>query len=213
ESDEDFADVVADQEERSDVQSVLSCDDLSGDPELDILDGDLEMQDDSNCGMLIEAFVSDDTESIRWLLFKVMHILDNVGFWLLGVIPNFATQPLHKCRVFINDCTGLSPIKYDCCHLTPCVCYFGEYEDYQECPKCGAQRFANHLKKPNKTFSYIPLEPRIRAIFGQKDLSKMVQEYPSEIMSKNQNGTLADFWNGERLQADGFLKHPTEIAL
>ncbi|ODQ68884.1 hypothetical protein LIPSTDRAFT_76628, partial [Lipomyces starkeyi NRRL Y-11557] len=51
ESDEDFADVVADQEERSDVQSVLSCDDLSGDPELDILDGDLEMQDDSNCAV------------------------------------------------------------------------------------------------------------------------------------------------------------------
>ncbi|KAK9429183.1 hypothetical protein V1505DRAFT_293271, partial [Lipomyces doorenjongii] len=151
----------------------------------------------------------------RWLLFK-MHVLDNVGFWLLGVIPNIATQSLHKCREFINDCTGLSPIKYDCCHLTPCVCYFGEYEDYQECPKCGAQRFANHLKKPNKTFSYIPLEPRIRAIFGQKDLSKMVQEYPSEIMSKNQNGTLADFWNGDilkRLQADGFLQHPTEIAL
>ncbi|KAK9330419.1 hypothetical protein V1520DRAFT_266970, partial [Lipomyces starkeyi] len=108
----------------------------------------------------------------------------------------------------------LSPIKYDCCHLTPCVCYFGEYEGYQERQKCGAQRFANHLKKPNKTFSYIPLQPRIRAIFGQK--SKMVQEYSSEIMSKNQNGTLADFCNGgilKRLQAEGILKHPTEIAL
>ncbi|KAK9364422.1 hypothetical protein V1509DRAFT_636450 [Lipomyces kononenkoae] len=68
-----------------------------------------------------------DTESIRWLLFKVMHGLDKVGFRLLGLIPNIATQSLHKCRELINDCTGLRPIRYDCCHVTPCVCYFAEY--------------------------------------------------------------------------------------
>ncbi|KAK9322037.1 hypothetical protein V1517DRAFT_324787 [Lipomyces orientalis] len=63
---------------------------------------------------------------------EVMHGLDNIGFWVFGEIPNIATQSLHKCKELINDCTGLSPIKYDCCHLTPCVCYFGEYESYQE---------------------------------------------------------------------------------
>ncbi|KAJ8098132.1 hypothetical protein POJ06DRAFT_270112 [Lipomyces tetrasporus] len=50
--DEDFADVMADQEECSDGQSVLSVNDLYGDRELDILDGDLETDDDTNDGTL-----------------------------------------------------------------------------------------------------------------------------------------------------------------
>ncbi|KAK9489062.1 hypothetical protein V1508DRAFT_429220, partial [Lipomyces doorenjongii] len=69
-----------------------------------------------------------------------MHNLDNVGFSLMGQIPQIEAQSLYTCRKLINDCAALSPVKYDCCHLRPCVCYFGEYEGYQVCPKCGAER-------------------------------------------------------------------------
>ncbi|KAK9364355.1 hypothetical protein V1509DRAFT_555949, partial [Lipomyces kononenkoae] len=148
-------------------------------------------------------------------LFKVMHRVDNVGFWLLSRIPAIGAQSFHISRKLITDCTGLNPVKYDCCHQRPCVCYFGEYEGYQGCPKCGAARLQSLSKRPNKTFTYIPLTPRIQAIFRDKNLSQIVEEYPSEI-SKYNDGTVADFWNGEivrRLRADGFLKHATEIAL
>ncbi|KAK9241496.1 hypothetical protein V1506DRAFT_563648 [Lipomyces tetrasporus] len=237
--DEDFADVMADQEGCSDGQSVLSVNDLYGDRELDILDGDLETDDDTNDGTLGHSNsslpavqpspsriisgthtsgqpTSESSYSKAFAGSYSKSCIDDVGFRLLGLIPNITAQSLHKCKELIDDCTGLRPIRYDCCHSTPCVCYFGEYEGYQECPKCGAPRFEKHSNKPHKTFSYIPLEPRIRAIFGQKELSKLVQEYPSEIMSKYQNGTLGDFWNGDivsRLRADCFLHHPTEIAL
>ncbi|KAK9482624.1 hypothetical protein V1527DRAFT_377043, partial [Lipomyces starkeyi] len=211
-----------DEVETTDLESEITGDELSGDEERDILDMDVEQYKDTNnnglqlpyqmCTRMDARLV--EAESIRWLLFKVMHSLDNVGFSLLGQIPQIEAVSLYKCRKLISDCAALSPVIYDCCHLRPCVCYFGEYEGYQVCPKCGAERFAKYSSKPNKTFTYIPLEPRIRAIFSQKQLSKIVQEYPSEVMSKT--GILADFWNGDiikRLRADGIFEDPTEIAL
>ncbi|KAK9260832.1 hypothetical protein V1519DRAFT_447561 [Lipomyces tetrasporus] len=84
-------------------------------------------------------------------------------------------------------------MKYDCGPKKPCVCYFGEYEGCTECPKCGGRRFIQGSKKPDKPLTYIPLERRIRAIFSQLHLSKMVQEYSAEVMLKYVNVTLADF--------------------
>ncbi|KAK9357770.1 hypothetical protein V1504DRAFT_32804 [Lipomyces starkeyi] len=57
--------------------------------------------------------------------------------WILafGQIPQIEAQSLYTCRKLISDCAALSPAKYDCCHLRPCVCYFGEYEGYQVCSK------------------------------------------------------------------------------
>ncbi|KAK9317038.1 hypothetical protein V1524DRAFT_265497 [Lipomyces starkeyi] len=97
----------------------------------------------------VRLISSKEAESIRWLLFKVMHSLDNVGFSLFGQIPQIEAQSLYTCKL-ISDCAALSPVKYDCCHLRPCVCYFGEYEGYQVCPKCGAERFAKYSSKPSK---------------------------------------------------------------
>ncbi|KAK9326479.1 hypothetical protein V1520DRAFT_265592, partial [Lipomyces starkeyi] len=221
-------DGATDEVETTDLEGAITSDELSGDEERDISDMEVEEYKDlfnlqlqlpyQMCtrknARLVVILTQKYSESIRWLLFKVMHSLDNVGFSLLRQIPQIEAQSLYTCRKLISDCAALSPVKYDCCHLRPCVCYFGEYEGYQVCPKCGAERFAKYSSKPNKTFTYIPLEPRIRAIFSQKQLSKIVQEYPSEVMSKT--GILADFWNGDiikRLRADGIFIDPTEIAL
>ncbi|KAK9371615.1 uncharacterized protein V1513DRAFT_386496, partial [Lipomyces chichibuensis] len=226
--DDDDEDVGMDHEDKenltSDVESDFSddLDELSGDDEMDIFDVDIE-QEHANVFLrkyypssilttnAVRLLLPKDAESVRWLLFKVMHRLDNVGFSLLGNIPQIATQYLYTCRKTINECTGLIPIKYDCCHLGPCVCYFGEYQQHLQCPKCAAERFSGS-KKPNKTFNYIPLEPRIRAIFSNERLSKLVQEYPCEVLSKDEQ----NFWNGNlmrKLRGDGFFRDPTEIAL
>ncbi|KAK9351004.1 hypothetical protein V1523DRAFT_418047 [Lipomyces doorenjongii] len=108
-------------------------------------------------------------------LIQGVHRIDNLGFWLLSQIPPIAAPSLHMGRMLLTDSTGLRPVKYACCNKKPCVCFTGEYEGYQECPKCGAERFMRRSMKPKKTFTYIPLEPRIRAIFSQKHLSKLFQ--------------------------------------
>ncbi|KAK9332417.1 hypothetical protein V1520DRAFT_367710 [Lipomyces starkeyi] len=219
-------DGATDEVETTDLEGAITIDELSGDEERDILDMDVEEYKDlfnlqlqlpyQMCtrkdARLVSTYILE--RSGRWVLFKVMHSLDNVGFSLWGQIPQIEAQSRYTCRKLISDCAGLSPVKYDCCHLRPCVCYFEESEGYQVCPKCGAEHFAKYSSKPNKTFTYIPLEPRIRAIFSQKQLSKILREYPSEVMSKT--GILADYWNGDiikRLRADGIFEDPTEIAL
>ncbi|KAK9311438.1 hypothetical protein V1524DRAFT_41240 [Lipomyces starkeyi] len=99
------------------------------------------------------------------------------------------------------------PTKYDCCHLTPCVRYLENTK--------GTDSTRNVVLKVSRRVRRSLTRPSLT--FHLSRGSVPVQEYPSEIMPSNGNGTLVDFWNGDivqrRLHADGFLRLPTEIAL
>ncbi|KAK9427195.1 hypothetical protein V1505DRAFT_359035 [Lipomyces doorenjongii] len=85
-----------DEDVESSAESILSGDEPSGDEELDILDMGTERSNDSTDAddlplsarvsliwqerPTVRLLSSTDTENIRWLLFKVKHNIDNIGF-------------------------------------------------------------------------------------------------------------------------------------
>ncbi|KAK9310943.1 hypothetical protein V1524DRAFT_131683 [Lipomyces starkeyi] len=60
---------------------------------------------------------------IRWLNFKLMHKIDNVGFSLLGRIPGITAKSWYLCKEIINRCIVLFPVSYDCCPKVPCIVF------------------------------------------------------------------------------------------
>ncbi|KAK9326959.1 hypothetical protein V1520DRAFT_268449, partial [Lipomyces starkeyi] len=156
----------------------------------------------------------------RWLNFKQMHQIDNVGFSLFSRIPGIAAKSLYFCKEIIDRCVDLRPVVYDCWPKVPCINFCGAYSKEQECPKCHEERFQilGTTKKVRKSFTYIPLRPRIHAFFGQAELASRILEYPTEVMNRCQDepGAVMDFWNGDltkRLREAGYFKTKTEIAL
>ncbi|KAK9233897.1 hypothetical protein V1525DRAFT_320068, partial [Lipomyces kononenkoae] len=156
----------------------------------------------------------------RWLIFKQMHQIDNVGFSLLSKIPGISAKSMYFCKEIIDRCVELRPVVYDCCPKVPCMNFFGGYAKEQECPKCHEERFriVGSTKKSRKSFTFVPLRPRIHALFGQAELASRILDYPTEVMNRCQDepSVVMDFWNGDimkRLREDGYFKTKTEIAL
>jgi hypothetical protein len=145
-----------------------------------------------------------------------MHKIDNVGFSLLGKIPGITAKTWYLCKDIVDRCIVLSPVHYDCCPKVPCINFFGTYAEEQRCPTCHEERY--QTSGSSRIFTFVPLRPRLHALFGQAELARRLQDYPSEVMSKcsDEPGSVMDFWNGDlvkKLKNDGFFKTRTEIAL
>lgn len=73
--------------------------------------------------------------------------------------------------------SGFKPVLYDCC-LNSCCCYVGPHASLDKCPYCGESRYhSNGL--PRKKYVYLPLIPRLVALFRNIDLSTKMK-YRSE---------------------------------
>ncbi|THU94655.1 hypothetical protein K435DRAFT_667941, partial [Dendrothele bispora CBS 962.96] len=68
---------------------------------------------------------------------------------------------------------GFKPQEYHCC-VNSCVCYTGAYENHQQCPYCKEPRL-HPSGKPRKIFTYIPLIPRLSALFRNHDMAKKMR--------------------------------------
>ena len=56
---------------------------------------------------------------------------------------------------------------YDCC-VNSCICFMGEFESLTACPLCGELRHDKQNKAWNR-FRYIPIIPRLQAMFWDQD--------------------------------------------
>lgn len=78
----------------------------------------------------------------------------------------------------------LVPVKeYDCCP-NDCIifrnCSEGSFESLIDCPKCGSERFHPHTRVARKKFKYLPLAPRIKRMFANKNVSELLQAHEGE---------------------------------
>ncbi|RPD69641.1 hypothetical protein L226DRAFT_471449, partial [Lentinus tigrinus ALCF2SS1-7] len=69
--------------------------------------------------------------------------------------------------------SGLKAMSYECC-INSCICYLDLYADAQECPECNEPRLSPS-GRPRRYFCYIPLIPRLRALFECIRLIKLLQ--------------------------------------
>ena len=83
--------------------------------------------------------------------------------------------------------SGLEPKLYDCCPNS-CCCYIGQYANMTSCPHCGETRY-NAYNRPRKTFTYIPLIPRLIALTRNRETATKM-EYRKNYASSDPQHTV-----------------------
>ena len=111
--------------------------------------------------------------------------------------PHNKVLSLKVARSRVQLLSGFNPVKYHCC-LNSCCCYVGPYEDADECPYCNEPRYHPKTKKPWKVFTYLPLIPRLKALYSNAELSKEMRYRADE--HQHEPGRYTDIFDGEIYQ-------------
>ncbi|KAJ3494279.1 hypothetical protein NLJ89_g10843 [Agrocybe chaxingu] len=111
-------------------------------------------------------------------------------------LPNLARLRSRVCYL-----SGFKPEIYHCCPNS-CCCYVGPHADLEVCPFCNEGRYRPGTTKPRKTFTYIPLVPRLKTFALNQKLAKTMQyrhDYHSgfhQMGLSAQDGITADIFDG-----------------
>jgi hypothetical protein len=92
--------------------------------------------------------------------------------------------------------SGIKPVVYQCC-VNSCCCFIGPHEKSQQCPYCDAPRY-DLCGNPQKSFTYIPLIPRLTAFFQNESLAKKMQYRAGNGVQDHQHehGKIKDIFDG-----------------
>lgn len=87
---------------------------------------------------------------------------------------------------------GFKPDMYDCCPNS-CICYTGPHDKLKECPYCKEARYRADNITPRKTFTYLPLIPRLIAFAKNREMAEKMQ-YRSQY--RHTDGRVDDIFDG-----------------
>ncbi|EIW75660.1 hypothetical protein CONPUDRAFT_65589, partial [Coniophora puteana RWD-64-598 SS2] len=135
----------------------------------------------------------DDLRNIRAFNFKVDAQLGGQDYEKLRrskLAPNLET--LHRLQSRMAFLSGIMPVNYHCCPNS-CVCYTGDYQQLDQCPRCSEARYDNQ-GQPRHIFQYIPLIPRLSNLFlDPESIQKM--RYRSNYDTRTSG--VADVFDGK----------------
>jgi hypothetical protein len=86
--------------------------------------------------------------------------------------------------------SGLDPILYNCCPNS-CCCYVVPYAELDRCPYCNTSRY-NSERRPQKVFVYIPLIPRLVALYRQRRFATLMRYRSEYVHSPETNRDILD---------------------
>ena len=166
----------------------------------------------------------DDMNVIRAHNYKVDVNLGDRSFnKLIRAFPALGGLPsLKRIQSRIAFLLGVQFVDYHCC-VNSCCCFTGPFATQTTCPYCGEPRFTPS-DKPRKLFRYLPLTPRLLALYTNANIAKTLR-YRHDYQS--QPSTSADVFDGShykrlcrtRVTIDGeslghkFFSQPTDIAI
>ncbi|KAJ7325782.1 hypothetical protein DFH08DRAFT_622594, partial [Mycena albidolilacea] len=105
--------------------------------------------------------------------------------------PQLSDLPsLYELQTQIAFLSGVKAVKYDCCKKS-CCCFVGPYTDLDKCPHCEQPRYDSR-GRPRATFDYLPLIPRLQALFSDKKISEELR-YRAHYVSKE--GKISDVFD------------------
>ena len=104
----------------------------------------------------------------------------------------------------LERASGLHFQVYDCCAKS-CVCFTGEFESLLVCPLCNEPRYDRRQKARNR-FRYIPIIPRLQAMFQNPDIIELLLYRFRREADPNR---IDDVWDGAILQ--GLISRNVEI--
>jgi hypothetical protein len=140
-----------------------------------------------------------DEDICRGWAFKLKaNIPDRIWAFVDRAFPRRGQEALPKTdaqRSRIAFLAGIQPQVYDCCPDS-CLCYTGPHAELTQCPYCDKSRRTSK-GKARKTFSYIPLAPRLAQFAANLRMAKLMQ-YRGEY--KQKHGSTADIFDSEEYQ-------------
>ncbi|KAJ7168418.1 hypothetical protein C8R43DRAFT_822843, partial [Mycena crocata] len=144
----------------------------------------------------------EDLNDIRAFNFKAdTQITDTAYDKLSLAFPQLADlSSLSRLQNRMAFLSGVKAVKYDCC-IKSCMCYTGRYSTLQRCLFCHEARLDSE-KKPRRQFHYIPIIPRLVALYTNREHSEILQTYRAEFISEPD--TVKDVFDGSHYR--GLLK-------
>ncbi|TFK64167.1 hypothetical protein BDN72DRAFT_774895, partial [Pluteus cervinus] len=131
--------------------------------------------------LLLGSDLTEAELATLWLFaYKTeFHLTDDAFEGLKNVFPETPMDSWKETRSAAASLSLLKPVFYDCC-ANLCCCFVGVYADADECPYCHQARYRSAgadsnlnpsgSRKPRKRFAYIPLIPRLLALFRSKPM-------------------------------------------
>lgn len=117
-----------------------------------------------------EELSDDDINLLRHFALKVESHMTDETFdqQLPHAFPDTPMETWKATKSRAAWLAAFKPIPYDCC-INSCCCYVGQYETDKHCSFCNEPRF-NAAGRPRKRFTYVPIIPRLVAMFRNPDL-------------------------------------------
>ncbi|KAJ2924111.1 hypothetical protein H1R20_g12985, partial [Candolleomyces eurysporus] len=175
----------------SDMETCSSDEDSDFDDLSD--DGTESVQDlEAMIDELAQEITEEELEVLRMIELKLEDNLTDRSFDKLAWV--FQQKGLPSFKVARKRVEFLAKVKaqrYDCC-INVCICYTGPHETKTECPFCKEPRLKSD-GKPQKTFTYIPLIPRLAALFQDP---KMIDLMSYRHNYKPRNNIIQDIFDG-----------------
>ena len=108
-----------------------------------------------------------------------------------------------------------SGLKYEKMHAcrNDCILYRNEYELLKECPKCGESRYEENGVSPAKVLWYFPIVPRLKRMYGNKDIAKLCTWHDDERIKDKKLRHPADApqWMKIDLEYPEFSEEPRNL--
>src|SRR5262245_36761153 len=106
---------------------------------------------------------------LRAYTYKIdTHTTDAAFAKLRYAFPQEPIPTVDVCKSRLQFLSGFKPERYHCC-VNSCCCFTGPHKDRTQCPYCGQERYImlqDGRKRPRKYFTYMPLIPRLVAMFA-----------------------------------------------
>jgi hypothetical protein len=119
------------------------------------------------------------------------HLKDDTFESLPFVFQNHTLPSWKETRSRVAFLSGLHPVAYDCCPNS-CCCFVGPHALLDKCPYCNAARYSVE-QRARKSFVYVPLAPRLVALYRNVDLATKM-EYRSQCVPSTQG--ISDIFDG-----------------
>ena len=103
-------------------------------------------------------------------------------------------ENLTKTKSHVQSLSRFEPVQFACC-INSCVCYTGSYAELDKCPKCETSRL-DESGRARRTFSYMPLVPRLRALMSNRTYATRLQYRADEHAKARMPGTTTDIFDG-----------------
>ncbi|KAJ6451055.1 hypothetical protein C8R45DRAFT_883421, partial [Mycena sanguinolenta] len=97
---------------------------------------------------------------------------------------------LYQLQARIAFISGIKPVSYHCCKGS-CCCFVGPYEALDACSYCNEGRYDSR-GRPRATFDYLPLIPRLKALFADK---KVCEELLYRACYTSKTGKISDIFD------------------